>query len=175
MEHILGKVEQAPLELIAFRIAQQDYCFDIKRVREIRGWTPATPLPCSPSVLLGMINLRGTVIPVIDLSARLGFGATTPCSRHAILVIEIRDQILGLLVEAVSEILTIDKERVQKSPVIGSSIADKLVAGVISDSQRVVTILELDQIAEIDDLRDLSTVVANPPDTSILREATTMG
>ena len=59
-------------ELIAFRIGEQEFCVDIMSVREIRGWTPATPLPHAPSYVRGVINLRGAVLPIVDLAARLG-------------------------------------------------------------------------------------------------------
>src|SRR6516162_5660498 len=63
-------------ELISFRIGEQEFCVDIMSVREIRGWTAATPLPKSPDFVRGVINLRGAVLPIIDLSARLGLGFT---------------------------------------------------------------------------------------------------
>ena len=151
--------EDSHLELIAFRIAQQDYCVEIKRVREIRGWTPATRLPHAPAVFIGMINLRGTVIPVIDLSARMGFAPTMPSDRNAIVVVEIAHQILGLLVEAVSEILSIESSRVQPTPAVGSAQAESLVLGVISDKHRIMSVLALDQIAEIG--REVDPLVAN--------------
>ncbi|MGB8277578.1 MAG: chemotaxis protein CheW, partial [Methylovirgula sp.] len=65
-------------ELMAFRIGAQEFCVDIMAVREIRGFTPATPLPQSPCFVRGVINLRGAVLPIIDLSARLGFGPSQP-------------------------------------------------------------------------------------------------
>ncbi len=149
MEHPYQKFNQDQQQLIAFRIAQQDYCFDIKRVKEIRGWTPTTPIPCSPAVVLGMINLRGAVIPVLDLAARMGFGSTNPCSRHAVLVVEIGDQIVGLLVDGVSEILTANKNDIQPAPVSAASGPDQLVSGVISQGDRIITLLALDIAVEL--------------------------
>ena len=69
-------------ELIAFRIGAQEFCVDIMSVREIRGWTPATPLPRSPGYMKGVINLRGTVLPIIDLGARFGLETSEPTARH---------------------------------------------------------------------------------------------
>ena len=89
-------------ELIAFRIEDQEYSVDIMSVREIRGWTAATPLPQSPDYVRGVINLRGTVLPIVDLSARLGLGTVEPTPRHVIIVVHIGKRIVGLLVDAVS-------------------------------------------------------------------------
>ena len=93
-------------ELISFRIGAQEFCVDIMAVREIRGWTPATPLPQAPSYVRGVINLRGAVLPIVDLSARLGLGDTEPSVRNVIIVVRIGTRLVGLLVDAVSEILT---------------------------------------------------------------------
>lgn len=73
-------------ELIAFRIGSQEFCVDVMSIREIRGWTAATPLPQCPDFICGVINLRGTVLPIIDLAARLGFPPAAPTARHAIIV-----------------------------------------------------------------------------------------
>lgn len=77
------------LELITFEVAGQRFGLDIMAVREIRAWTPATPLPQVPHYVSGVVNLRGTVLPVIDLAARLGWPATDPTPRHAIIVVQL--------------------------------------------------------------------------------------
>src|SRR6185369_16962312 len=106
-------------ELISFRIGDQEFCVDIMSVREIRGWTAATPLPRTPDFVRGVINLRGAVLPIIDLSARLGLGATEPEARHVIIVCRIASQMVGLLVDAVSDILTVTDDLVQPTPDVG--------------------------------------------------------
>ena len=98
-----------PLELISFRIEDQEFCLDIMAVREIRGWTAATPLPHSPSYVRGVINLRGAVVPVIDLHARFGRPAVPPGKKTCIVIFDsLREgerTELGLVVDAVSEVV----------------------------------------------------------------------
>ena len=72
-------------------------------VREIRVWTPATPIAHAPGYVMGMINLRGLVLPIVDFRYRLGFEMTEPSERHAVLVAQIGEQTMGLLVEGISE------------------------------------------------------------------------
>ena len=103
-------------ELIAFRIADQEFCVDIMQVREIRGWTPATPLPRTPSYMKGVINLRGAVLPIVDLGARLGLTTSEPSARHVIMVVNVGGRTLGLLVEAVSDIINVSDDMVQPTP-----------------------------------------------------------
>ena len=109
-----------PRELISFRIGAQEFCVDIMAVREIRGWTAATALPQSPSFVRGVINLRGAVLPIVDLAARLGFENTDASDRHVIIVAQIGAQMVGLLVDAVSDILTVTDDAIQPTPDVAS-------------------------------------------------------
>ena len=88
-------------ELISFRVGEQEYCVDIMAVREIRGWSPATTLPQSPSYMRGVINLRGAVLPIMDLACRLGMPVIEPTVRSVFIVVKAGDRTVGLLVDAV--------------------------------------------------------------------------
>ena len=107
------------LELISFEIADQEFCIDIRTVREIRGWTPATPIPQTPNYVKGVINLRGAVVPVLDLRNRLGLGLTEAMSRHVIVVIQHEDRVAGLLVDGVQETFQVDASLLQPPPAMG--------------------------------------------------------
>src|SRR5258708_23426624 len=87
----------AAREMVTFLIGSQEFCIDVMVVREIRVWAPATPVAHAPGFVCGVINLRGTVLPIIDFAARLGLPPTEPTTRHAILVVQIKDQTIGLL------------------------------------------------------------------------------
>lgn len=104
------------LELISFEIGGQEYCIDISVVREIRGWTPTTAMPQTPDYIRGVINLRGTVMPVLDLRNRLGLGRTEPSSRHVIVVVQQDVRMAGLLVDAVQETFMVDAALLQTPP-----------------------------------------------------------
>ena len=93
-------------EFIAFRVGTQEFCVDMMSVREIRGGTPATALPHAPPYLRGVINLRGSVLPIVDLAQHLSLPGTGPTQRHVIIIVQVENQLIGLLVDAVSEILS---------------------------------------------------------------------
>jgi purine-binding chemotaxis protein CheW len=133
-------------ELIAFRIGSQEFCVDIMSVREIRGWTPATPLPQSPSFVRGVINLRGAVLPIVDLAARLGFPPTEPTSRHVIIVAQVERQVVGLLVDAVSDILTVTDDVIQPTPDVASEMAKTFVSGVLAVDGRMISLIGLENV-----------------------------
>ena len=138
----------APREFIAFRIGVQEFCIDIMSVREIRGWTPATALPHAPTYVRGVINLRGSVLPIVDLAERLGFAATDDSARQVIIVVQVRAQIIGLLVDAVSDILTLTNETIQPTPDVATSFVKSFVRGMLAIDGRMIGIVELDSIME---------------------------
>ena len=90
-------------EFVAFRAGGLEFCINIMTVREIRGWTPATAIPRAPSYIRGVINLRGVVLPIVDLGVRLGLPAVEPTARHVIIVAQVGERAAGLLVDSVSD------------------------------------------------------------------------
>ena len=103
-------------ELITFEVAGQLFGLDIMAIREIRAWTPVTRLPRVPDHVAGVVNLRGTVLPVVDLAARLGWERSEPTARHAIIVVQLGGKAMGLIVESVSDIVTIAADALQPPP-----------------------------------------------------------
>lgn len=142
-------VSAASNEFVAFRVGAQEFCIDIMCVREIRGWTPATPLPHSPPYVRGVINLRGAVLPIVDLAMRFGLGLTEPTPRSVIIVVHIHQQIVGLLVDAVSDILTSSEASMQPTPDIASDMAKTFVKGVYAVDGRMISIVTLDSVLPI--------------------------
>lgn len=132
-------------ELISFRIGSQEFCVDIMAVREIRGWAKATPLPHSPDYMRGVMNLRGAVLPIVDLGARLGLGAAEPTARHVIIVARIGDRTVGLLVDAVSDILTVT-DQIQATPDVACETVRAFVQGILAIDGRMISLISLDHI-----------------------------
>jgi purine-binding chemotaxis protein CheW len=133
-------------ELIAFRIGGQEFCVDVMSIREIRGWTAATPIPQAPNFVRGVINLRGTVLPIVDMAVRLGFAAAEPTARHAIIVAQIGTQPVGLLVEGVSDIFTVTKDQIQPTPDVASEMARHFLRGVIPIDGRLISLVAIENV-----------------------------
>ncbi|NHT74347.1 chemotaxis protein CheW [Rhizobiaceae bacterium CRRU44] len=133
-------------ELIAFRIGDQEFCVDIMSVREIRGWTPATSMPHAPGYMLGVINLRGAVLSIIDLAARLGMNPAEPTVRHVIIVAQSGQRIVGLLVEAVSDILSVTNDNIQPTPDVSSDFERTFARGILAIEKRMICLIELDAV-----------------------------
>lgn len=133
-------------ELVSFRAGEQEYCVDIQAVREIRGWTPATPLPQTPSYMCGVINLRGAVLPIVDFKRRLGREGVEPSARHVIIVTHIGTRLVGLLVDAVSDILTVTDEMIQPTPDVACDTVKSFVRGIIAMDGRMISLVALDRV-----------------------------
>lgn len=134
-------------DVVSFRVAEQDFCIDIGVVREIRGWTPTTVLPHSQSYVRGVVNLRGSVVAVVDLSARLGFGATEPTPRHIIIIVMVGSQTIGLLADVVSDILTVEETAMRPVPDIASEVARDVISGVVTfEDGRMLRKIELGRV-----------------------------
>jgi purine-binding chemotaxis protein CheW len=146
MIETLTTPSNARRELIAFRIGDQEFCVDIMQVREIRGWTTATPLPRTPTFMKGVINLRGAVLPIVDLGARLGLQTTDPTARHVIMVINQGARTLGLLVDAVSDIIEVTEDMVQPTPDVACDQVKAFVKGLFAVEGRMISLITLDRV-----------------------------
>lgn len=138
--------ENTSMELLTFRLSDQDYALDIMSVREIRSWTRATPLPHSPSYMKGVINLRGTVLPVMDLAERLCLPTRGQSERSVIIVVHYEGSVTGLLVDAVSDIVALTADDLQPPPEMATN-TKAAGSGVVRDltviGEQMIRILDL--------------------------------
>jgi len=135
-------------QLITFEIGDRRLGIDIMAIREIRAWSPATPLPNVPAYVRGVVNLRGVVLPVLDLRLRLGWGTTEPSARHVIIVVRIAEQLQGIIVDAVSDIVTLGPDDIQPVPDVGEVSAAAFLEGIATMDDRLIMILGLDRLAD---------------------------
>ncbi len=130
-------------ELLSVKIGDQDFAIDIMSVREIRGWITSTPLPHAPSHIKGMINLRGVVLAIVDLAERLGLPTREPDPSSVVVVVEAGARAVGLVVDGVSDVITITEDMIQPAPEIGSQTTSRCVEGLLTLEGRIVTIINI--------------------------------
>lgn len=133
-------------QFITFITGGQEFGANIMSIREIRGWTESTPLPHSPDYVRGVINLRGVVLPVVDLKARLGQGLTEANQKHVIIVVKSGERTIGLLVDAVSDILTVTSAEIQPTPDLARDATSGFVEGIAVLDNRMVTLLSMEKL-----------------------------
>ncbi|KPB00112.1 chemotaxis protein CheW [Ahrensia marina] len=133
-------------EFIVFRVGEQEFCVEITSTREIRGWTPSTVLPHSPDYLLGVINLRGTILPIVDLAKRLGLHSEGPTERHVVIVVQVKDKMVGLLVNSVSDILEVKAEDLRDVPDLDNQASAEFFGRVVVLEERIICEVRLDRL-----------------------------
>ena len=133
-------------EIVSFSVCNHRFCMEIEHVLEIRGWTRTTILPHAPDYVIGMMNLRGTVLPVVDLALRLGLGRTEPSPRHVIIIARIQEQTVGFLVDNVSDIATVRESDIQPTPDVSSSLTQAFIKGVYSIDEELVRAIDVFQV-----------------------------
>ncbi|MEM9349013.1 MAG: chemotaxis protein CheW [Pseudomonadota bacterium] len=138
---------EGQVELLTFSIGAQDYAIDIMLVREIRNWSKPTPLPKTASYVRGVINLRGTVLPILDLAARLELDGERAHERAVFVVIKEEERLFGITVDSVSDILTVSTEAIQEPPQVGDTFDESCVRGLILEEDRMIRVLAAERLA----------------------------
>jgi purine-binding chemotaxis protein CheW len=137
----VAPVDRSERKYITFLSNGQEFASDILMIREIRGWTDITPLPHVPDYVRGLINLRGSILPVIDLKARLGLGLTEATDKHVIIVAHNELRTTGILVDAVSDIIVLSPSDTQPTPDLADGGNDKCIKGIAVVDGRLITVL----------------------------------
>lgn len=141
------RIDNAQRALISFELGAQTFCVDIMCVREIRGWTHVTPLPQAQPFVRGIMSLRGAIIPVLDLGARLNLRAVEESARAVIIVVRIEQSLVGLLVDAVSDIVEVTGAEIQSPPDMACDRATSVISGLIQREGRMYSEIALARLA----------------------------
>ncbi len=140
-----GASHGASRQIVTFNVDDRVFGIDVGVVREIKGWQEATPLPHAAPYVRGVINLRGLILAVYDLRARLGGGLTNATPKHVNLVVDVADRTAGLLVDAVSDIVDVPGDAIHPPPAVAMQGLD-LIEGMALLDQAVVALLKLDVV-----------------------------
>lgn len=141
------------VQYLTFMMADEEYGIEILSVQEIRGWEPMTVIPNSEDYVKGVINLRGTVVPVIDLRLRFHLSKVDYSDLTVVIIVKvlIEDQpkIMGIVVDAVSDVYNIEKQQAKKAPDIGDAENRAFIDGLINVGDKMVVLLDLEKILSI--------------------------
>lgn len=144
IEHVVGSTVQ----LIAFTVGEQYYCIDIMAVREIRAWSGTTTLPKTAEFVRGVINLRGTIVPIIDLRARFGQGQTDANKSNVVIILSVGERLYGLLADTVSDILTVPEKDIHPVPETDGAAENPFIEGLITKDSQMVAMIALEQVVD---------------------------
>jgi len=137
-------------QCLTFKLADEEYGVDIMKVQEIRSWEPVTSIPNTPDFIIGVINLRGNVVPVIDLRKRFNLDKAEYGGSTVIVVVKVSngdaDRTMGLVVDAVSEVYNISVEMMRETPELGSAVNTEFVKGLATVDDKMIIMLDADLI-----------------------------
>jgi purine-binding chemotaxis protein CheW len=136
-------------ELISFAIGDEQYGVDIMSVREIKGWTDITHLPKQPEYVRGVLNLRGVMVPIIDLRCRLGGGLSEATPLHVVIIVQVGDQQIGLLADRVLDIVAFEAAQVQPVPRVAKNRAVDFLSGLVTADAGMIALIDLQNLLEI--------------------------
>lgn len=142
--------ENSVRQFISFTIGEEEYGVDIMAIREIKGWTATTELPNTPAYMRGVINLRGAIVPILDLRARFSGGHTQSTARHVIIVVAVGSRVAGILVDAVADIIAVSSDAIQPVPRLDKVAGAGFLTGLVNVEGRMVALLDLDQVFDFD-------------------------
>lgn len=149
-------------QFLTFIMNNEEYGVNILCVQEIRGWESATPLPNSPPHIKGVINLRGTIVPIIDLRQCFGLEAIEYTPVTVVIVLKVESakgsRIMGIVVDAVSEVYTIANADMKAAPDLGDAVDTGYIRGLVDVDSKMVILLEIDKLLSMDELPDLSDI-----------------
>ena len=137
-------------QFISFTIGDEEYGVDIMAIREIKGWAQTTELPNTPPFMRGVINLRGAIVPILDLRARFCAARTDTTERHVIIVVAVGTRVAGILVDAVADIIAVAASDIQGVPQLDHGSAAGFLTGLVTVEGRMVALLDLDRIFDFD-------------------------
>jgi purine-binding chemotaxis protein CheW len=132
-----------PTQLISFAIGDDQYGVDIMAVREIKGWTEITHLPRQPDYVRGVLNLRGVIVPIIDLRCRFGQGLTEATPLHIVIIVQIAGKPVGLLADRVLDIVSLEESQVQPVPRIANAHRLNFLSGLVTIEGAMIALIDL--------------------------------
>jgi len=131
------------IQFISFAIGDDHYGVDIMAVREIKGWSEITQLPKQPDYVRGVLNLRGVIVPIIDLRCRFGQGLTEATPLHVIIIVQIGPQLVGLLADRVSDIISSDPSKIKQVPKVVHSYRLDFLSGIVTVDKAMIALIDL--------------------------------
>ncbi len=149
-------------QYLTFIMADEEYGVDILCVQEIRGWESATPLPNAPAHIKGVINLRGTIVPIVDLRQCFGMEAIDYTPVTVVIVLKVYsddgDRVMGIVVDAVSDVYSLSESDMRPAPDLGDAINTEFIRGLVNVDEKMVILLDINRLLNLDDIPNLNTL-----------------
>jgi len=150
---------EATREVLVFVLGKEEYGVDILKVQEIRGYEKVTPIPAAPAYLKGVINLRGIIVPVIDLRIKFGLADPKYDSFTVVIILRLASRVIGMVVDGVSDVVALAASDLKAAPQLGSLVDSSFLAGLATQGERMVLLLDIEKFLSSAELNLLGQAV----------------
>jgi len=139
-------------ELLTFRLGQEEYGLNILNVQEIRGYDAVTKIANSPAFLKGVINMRGVIVPIIDMRIRFNLGEATYNEFTVVIILNIGARVIGMVVDAVSDVTSLKAEQVRPAPDFGAVLDTAYIDGLANVDERMIIVIDIEKLMTAEDM-----------------------
>jgi purine-binding chemotaxis protein CheW len=142
----------SPLEVVTFTLGKEEYGIDIQRVQELRGYDAVTRIANAPEYIKGVVNLRGIIVPVIDMRIKFNLGTPTYDQFTVVIVLNIRGRVVGMVVDSVSDVITLTPGQIKPPPQMGASLETDYLIGLGTLDERMLILVDIEKLMSSDDM-----------------------
>jgi len=143
---------QAVRELLTFTLAEEEYCIDILKVQEIRGYEAVTRIANTPSFIKGVVNLRGNIVPIIDLRIKLSLGDPRYDHSTVVIILNILKRVVGVVVDSVSDVITLPADAIKPAPEFGGTLDTQYIIGLATLEDRMLIHVDIEKLISSNDM-----------------------
>lgn len=166
---IMG-MEGEGTQFLTFLLDNEAYGVEILRVQEIKGWTPVTRIPNTPEYMQGVLNLRGTIVPIIDMRMRFDLERIEYTPITVIIVLSVKsesgERVIGLVVDSVSDVIDVNAKDIKATPDFGTTLNTEFINGLATSSENMVMLLDVDKLLSVNEMTALASISEENSDTA---------
>jgi purine-binding chemotaxis protein CheW len=135
-----------PREYLTFRLGEEEYGIDILKVQEIRGYEQPTRIANAPSFVKGVVNLRGVIVPIVDLRLKFDLGSATYDDFTVVIILNLGARVVGIVVDSVSDVMELSPEQIRPAPEVGASVDSSFITGLGTLADRMLILIEIERL-----------------------------
>ena len=140
------------LEFLSFTLGQEEYGIDIQKVQELRGYDAVTRIANAPEHIKGVVNLRGIIVPIIDMRIKFNLGTPTYDQFTVVIILNIASRVMGMVVDSVADVITLKPEQIKPAPTMGSALDTEYLMGLGTIEERMLILIDLDRLMSSDEM-----------------------
>jgi purine-binding chemotaxis protein CheW len=148
-------------EVLSFRLGGEEYALSILKVQEIRGYDNVTRIASAPEYLKGVVNLRGIIVPIVDMRIKFNVGNPTYDAFTVVIILNINGHTIGVVVDSVSDVVTLTPDQIKPAPDLGASVASEYLQGLGTVGERMLILIDIDKLLSSEDMGLLTAASAN--------------